>query len=160
MRISAGSRGLSRDGLTNQFRWLLWKSDAVFRELIRLSPASNYLGELLTGPRGLLSRGIEDHATSYGACLEQNESVQRPDDTTRAGRNDGSLPADRLLRTSDAFQRLVTGAAREFFPHQIGLILAVLTLSSLPVSERVFPMEIEFQSYCRDLWPLRAWRKD
>ena len=126
MRISAGSRGLSRDGLTNQFRWLLWKSDAVFRELIRLSPASNYLGELVTGPRGLLSRGIEDHATSYGACLEQNESVQRPDDTTRAGRNDGSLPADRLLRTSDAFQRLVTQLRRvSDYSHYLGVFAEI-----------------------------------
>ena len=40
--------------------------DAVFREFIRLSPASNY-EELVTGPGGLLSRGIEDHATNYGA---------------------------------------------------------------------------------------------
>ena len=41
--------------------------DAVFREFIRLSPASNYMEELVTGPGGLLSRGLEDHATSYGA---------------------------------------------------------------------------------------------
>ena len=42
--------------------------DAVFRELIRISPASNYTQELVTGPGGLLSRGLlEDHTTSYGA---------------------------------------------------------------------------------------------
>ena len=41
--------------------------DAVFRKFVRLSPASNYMEELVTGPGGLLSRGIEDHATSYGA---------------------------------------------------------------------------------------------
>jgi len=41
--------------------------DAVFREFIRVSPASNYMEELVTGPEGLLSRGLEDHATSYGA---------------------------------------------------------------------------------------------
>ena len=89
MRISAGSRGLSRNGgnihvhpeipfittgpkiknaNSQYFRRLLWKiRDAVFREFIRLSPASNYMEELVTGPGGLLSRGIEDHATSYGA---------------------------------------------------------------------------------------------
>jgi hypothetical protein len=32
--------------------------DAVYRELIRLSPASNYDRELVSGPRGLLSRGF------------------------------------------------------------------------------------------------------
>ncbi len=42
--------------------------DAVFRELIRISPASNYRQELVTSPGGLLSRGLlEGHATSYGA---------------------------------------------------------------------------------------------
>ncbi|HXQ35071.1 MAG TPA: hypothetical protein VN843_13740 [Anaerolineales bacterium] len=42
--------------------------DAVFRELIRISPASNYVPELVAGPAGLLSRGLlEEHATSYGA---------------------------------------------------------------------------------------------
>ena len=41
--------------------------DAVFREFIRLSPASNYMEELGTGSGGLLSRGLEDHTTSYGA---------------------------------------------------------------------------------------------
>ena len=69
---------------------------------------------------------IEDHATSYGACLEQNESVQRPDDTTRAGRNDGSLPADRLLRTSDAFQRLVTQLRRvSDYSHYLGVFAEI-----------------------------------
>ena len=32
--------------------------DAVFRELIRISPASNYHSELVSGPGGLLSRGL------------------------------------------------------------------------------------------------------
>jgi len=42
--------------------------DAVFQELIRISPASNYLEELVTGAGGLLSRGLlERHATNYGA---------------------------------------------------------------------------------------------
>ena len=88
MRISAGSRGLSRNGgnihvhpeipfITIQPKIKNANSqsislapleirDAVFREFIRLSPASNYM-ELVTGPGGLLSRGIEDLATSYGA---------------------------------------------------------------------------------------------
>ena len=45
--------------------------DAVFRELIRISPAANYIEELVAGPAGLLSRGVlEEHATSYGALLE------------------------------------------------------------------------------------------
>jgi len=89
MRISAGSRGLSRNGgnihvhpeipfITRQPKIKNANSqsislapleirDAVFREFIRLSPASNYMDELVTGPGGLLSGGIEDHATSYGA---------------------------------------------------------------------------------------------
>src|SRR6185369_3104777 len=42
--------------------------DAVFRELMRISPASSYREELLTGPGGLLSRGLlEEHALNYGA---------------------------------------------------------------------------------------------
>src|SRR5258708_12774424 len=42
--------------------------DAVFQELIRISPASNYMEELVTGPGGLLSRRLlEDHLTRYGA---------------------------------------------------------------------------------------------
>lgn len=90
MRISAGSRGLSRNGgnihihpeipfITIRPRMPTRKSqsiplpplkirDAVFKELIRISPASNYMEELVTGPGGLLSRGLlEDHATSHGA---------------------------------------------------------------------------------------------
>ena len=46
----------------------LLKSEAVFQELIRISPASHYMEELVASPGGLLSRGLlEDHATSYGA---------------------------------------------------------------------------------------------
>lgn len=38
--------------------------DASFQELIRISPASNYMEELVAGPGGLLSRGLlEDDAT-------------------------------------------------------------------------------------------------
>src|ERR1051325_1814846 len=90
MRISAGSRGPSRNGgnihvhpeipsITIRPRILrpnnqsispapLEIRDAVFRELIRISPAANYIEELVVGPGGLLSRGLlEDHATNYGA---------------------------------------------------------------------------------------------
>ena len=90
MHISTGSRGLSRNGgnihvhldipfITIQSRIKTHNSqsispapleirDAVFRKLIRISPASNYMEELVTGPGGLLSRGLlKDHATSYGA---------------------------------------------------------------------------------------------
>ena len=90
MRISAGSRGLSRNGgnihVHHETPFITIRPriknantqsislapleirNAVFREFIRLSPASNYIKELVTGPRGLLSRGLlEEHATSYGA---------------------------------------------------------------------------------------------
>jgi len=90
MRISAGSRGLSRNGgnihvhpeipfitIRPRIQRPIRQSiplapleirDAVFRELIRISPASNYRQELVTWPGGLLSRGLlEEHATSYGA---------------------------------------------------------------------------------------------
>ena len=90
MRISAGSRGLSRNGgnihvhpeipvimIRPTIKRPVSQSvplapleirDAVFRELIRISPASNYRQELVTWPGGLLSRGLlEEHATSYGA---------------------------------------------------------------------------------------------
>jgi hypothetical protein len=92
MRISAGSRGLSRNGgnihvhpeipfitIRPRIQRPISQSiplasleirDAVFRELIRISPASNYTQELVTGLGGLLSRGLlKDHATSYGAPL-------------------------------------------------------------------------------------------
>lgn len=90
MRISAGSRGLSRNGgnihVHPKIRFITIRPriqrpmsqsiplasleirDAVFRELIRISPASNYRQELVICPGGLLSRGLlEEHATSYGA---------------------------------------------------------------------------------------------
>ena len=96
MRISAGSRGLSRNGgnihvhteipfITIQPRIMRPISqsiplaspeirDAVFRELIKLSPASNYREELVTGPSGLLSRGLlERHTNSYGALPPTNQ---------------------------------------------------------------------------------------
>lgn len=90
MRISAGSRGLSRNGgnihvhpeipfitIRPRIQRPISESiplasleirDAVFRELIRISPASNYRQELVACPGGLLSRGLlEEHTTSYGA---------------------------------------------------------------------------------------------
>ena len=96
MRISAGSRGLSRNGgnihvhteipfITIQPRIQSPMSqsiplasleirDAVFRELIKLSPASNYREELVIGRSGLLSRGLlEQHTTSYGALPPTNQ---------------------------------------------------------------------------------------
>ena len=90
MRISAGSRRLSRNGgnihvhpeipfitirptirkpfsLSVQLAPLEIR-DAIFQELIRISPASNYMEELVAGPGGLLSRGLlEEDATRYGA---------------------------------------------------------------------------------------------
>ena len=39
-----------------------------------MSPASNYREELVTGPGGLLSRGLlEQHTTSYGALPPTNQ---------------------------------------------------------------------------------------
>ena len=90
MRISAGSRGLSGNGgnihvhteipfMTIQPRITrpisqsiqlasLEIRDAVFRELIRISPASNFREELVTHPSRLLSRGLlEQHTIRYGA---------------------------------------------------------------------------------------------
>jgi hypothetical protein len=90
MRISAGARGPSRNGgnihvhteipiftfpptITTPDRESipvppLEIRDAVFQELIRISSASNYREELVTGPGGLLSRGLpEEQATRYGA---------------------------------------------------------------------------------------------
>jgi hypothetical protein len=77
MRVSAGSRGLSRNGgnihvhteipfiaIQPRIKRPISQSiplapaeirDAVFRELIKISPASNYREELVTGPGGLLS---------------------------------------------------------------------------------------------------------
>jgi hypothetical protein len=50
--------------------------DAVFREFIRFSPASNYIKELVTGPGGLLSRGLrEDHETRYGALPRTKQEL-------------------------------------------------------------------------------------
>ena len=45
--------------------------DAVFRELIKLSPASNYREELVTGPSGLLSHS--NHAFRDGIELSAGE---------------------------------------------------------------------------------------
>ncbi len=96
MRISAGSRGLSRNGgnihvhteipfITIQpgIKRPISQSislappeirDAVFRELIKISPASSYREELVTGPSGLLSRGLlEQHTTRYGALPPTNQ---------------------------------------------------------------------------------------
>lgn len=42
--------------------------NAVFQELIKISPASSYHTQLVTGPGGLYSRGLlEHHAKNYGA---------------------------------------------------------------------------------------------
>jgi hypothetical protein len=90
MRISAGSRRLSRNGgnihvhpeipfITIRPTFNRWISksvppaaleirDAVFQELIRISPASNYIEELVAALVGLLSRGLrEKDVTRFGA---------------------------------------------------------------------------------------------
>ena len=89
MRVSTGSRGPSRNGgnihvhcdipFTGTRQEVVANPastplapleirDAVFRELMRISPASSYREELLAGPSGLLSRGLlEEHALNYGA---------------------------------------------------------------------------------------------
>jgi hypothetical protein len=90
MCISAGSRRLSRNGGNihlhpeNPFITIrptirkpisqsvqlapLEITHAVFSELIRSSPASNYMEELVAGPGGLLScRLLEEDVTRYGA---------------------------------------------------------------------------------------------
>jgi hypothetical protein len=90
MRVSAGARGPSRNGgnihVHNEIPIITFPPpitipnresiplapleirDAVFQELIRMSPASNYREELVTGPEGLLSRGLlAEQATKYGA---------------------------------------------------------------------------------------------
>jgi hypothetical protein len=99
MRISAGSRGLSRNGgnihvhteipfITIQPRIMRPISqsiplaspeirDAVFRELIKISPASNYREELVIGPGGLLSRGL------LGTAHKQLRSAASNKPTTR-----------------------------------------------------------------------------
>ena len=89
MRVSSGSRGPSRNGgnihvhceipfttvrqevpdTSNSIPLApLEIRDAVFRELIRVSPALNYRKELVTAPGGLFSRGfLEEHIISCGA---------------------------------------------------------------------------------------------
>jgi hypothetical protein len=89
MRVSTGSRGPSRNGgnihvhcdipFTGTRQGVVANPastplapleirDAVFRELMKISPASSYREELLAGPSGLLSRGLlEEHALNYGA---------------------------------------------------------------------------------------------
>jgi hypothetical protein len=52
--------------------------DAVYRELIRISPAQKYYPHLVDGPDGLLSRGLLERETqNYGALLPtQKERAQ------------------------------------------------------------------------------------
>jgi hypothetical protein len=93
MRVSNGSRGPSRNGgnihihteipfVTTQPLSKIQSSSlapleirsAVFQELIRISPAANYTDELVTGPGGLLSRGLlKAHALAYGALPPTKE---------------------------------------------------------------------------------------
>ena len=93
MRVSTGSRGPSRNGgnihvhteipfVTTQPLSKIQSSSlapleiraAVFQELIRISPAANYTEELVTGPGGLLSRGLlKAHALAYGALPPTKE---------------------------------------------------------------------------------------
>jgi hypothetical protein len=89
MRVSAGSRGLSRNGgnihvhpeipfitIRPTIKRPISQSvptapleirDAVFQELIKISPASNYAAGLMAGPGGLLSRGLLEEDAPYGA---------------------------------------------------------------------------------------------
>lgn len=94
MRESSGSRGVSRNGghihvhteipfVTTHQPVTLSKTQspaplgiraAVFQELIRISPAANYTQELVTGPGGLLSRGLlQADALGYGALPPTKE---------------------------------------------------------------------------------------
>lgn len=92
MRVSTGSKGTSRNGgnihvhteiptttlVHNQRQPIpqppaiplapLQIRHAVFKELIRISPASKYHRQLVSGPGGLLSRGLlEEDSANYGA---------------------------------------------------------------------------------------------
>ena len=105
MRISAGSRGLSRNGgnihvhpeipfITIQptIKRPINQSippapleirDAVFHELIRIAPASNYIEELVAGPGGLLSRGLlAGDAAGYGALPRDEEQESSTTDSS------------------------------------------------------------------------------
>lgn len=94
MRVSTGSRGPSRNGgnihVHTEIPFVtthqplskthapslapLEIRSAVFQELIRISPAANYTDELVTGPGGLLSRGLlKPHALAYGALPPTKE---------------------------------------------------------------------------------------
>lgn len=94
MRVSTGSRGPSRNGgnihvhteipfVTTHQPLSKTQSPsvapleiraAVFQELVRISPAANYTEELVTGPGGLLSRGLLNaHALAYGALPPTKE---------------------------------------------------------------------------------------
>ncbi len=90
MRLSAGSRGTSSNGGNIHVHTDIAPTsviqhsprpsppsiplapieirDAVFRELIRIAPASNYYPELVSGAGGLLSRGLQSRQISnFGA---------------------------------------------------------------------------------------------
>jgi len=51
--------------------------DAVFREFIRLSPASNYMRNLSLNQDGCCHEGSRTTQPATAHCLEQNGSVQR-----------------------------------------------------------------------------------
>ena len=100
MRVSAGSRGTSTNGGNIHVHTDIAPSfviqpsprpappsiplapiavrDAVFRELIRISPATNYYSELVSGPGGLLSRGLLTRQISHFGALPptQNDRAQ------------------------------------------------------------------------------------
>jgi hypothetical protein len=96
MRVSTGSRGPSRNGgnihvhteipfvtshpgvrnskTRSPYSAPLEIRDAVFKELVRISPAANYSKELVTGTGGLQSRGLpEKHALAYAALPPRKE---------------------------------------------------------------------------------------
>jgi hypothetical protein len=100
MRVSDGAKGTARNGGNihvhrdvsstsiprNKTKRALPKieiapieiRDAVYRELIRISPAQEYYPHLIEGPDGLLSRGLLERETHNYAALPptQKERAQ------------------------------------------------------------------------------------